>query len=114
MGRPKGSQNLRSPEEIKQARIASRQRYNRSEKGRDLTSKQNLKRYDPSLTKEQITEWINKKKTSACEACGSTEKLVFDHDHSTTKMRGILCDSCNTALGRVGDDHTILNKLVWY
>lgn len=39
-----------------------------------------------------------------CAACGSPEKLVVDHDHETGSVRGILCHSCNVALGFLGDD----------
>ena len=35
-----------------------------------------------------------------CELCQTpAEKLCIDHDHSSGKIRGILCDRCNKALG---------------
>lgn len=36
-----------------------------------------------------------------------TAKLVVDHDQERRKPRGIICDSCNTGLGRFknGEDH---------
>lgn len=65
-----------------------------------------------------------------CEACGTTEKLCFDHDHgccgtigegSTNKgricgecIRGILCATCNSSLGYVGDSVERLEKLIGY
>jgi len=36
-----------------------------------------------------------------CELCGRTENLVIDHNHSTGNIRGILCSTCNNALGAV-------------
>jgi hypothetical protein len=39
-----------------------------------------------------------------CELCGTTEKIVFDHDHETKKPRGWLCDPCNRSMGVLGDN----------
>lgn len=37
-----------------------------------------------------------------------------DHDHSNSKVRGLLCNGCNIALGWVNDDIDILNSLINY
>lgn len=49
-----------------------------------------------------------------CAICGSTEKLVIDHDHDTTEVRGILCQGCNNGLGRFGDSLTQVRKAFEY
>lgn len=43
-----------------------------------------------------------------CEICKlphiqGVRRLVVDHDHGTMKARGLLCDKCNTAIGKFGD-----------
>lgn len=49
---------------------------------------------------------------TACQACGSTDRLHMDHDHSHCAhgcgecIRGILCMGCNIALGHLGDSPT--------
>ncbi len=37
-----------------------------------------------------------------------------DHDHKTGKFRGVLCQDCNSALGRVKDSIKTLERLVAY
>ena len=53
-----------------------------------------------------------------CASChsdkpGPTDWHV-DHDHSTGKVRGIICNDCNLALGLACDDPDILRKLTAY
>jgi hypothetical protein len=49
-----------------------------------------------------------------CSTCSSAGPLVIDHDHSTGKVRGILCKQCNIALGGVRDDPRVLQALIEY
>lgn len=41
-------------------------------------------------------------------------KLVYDHDHTTGIIRGILCHRCNTALGWFNDDPGMLQRARFY
>ena len=43
-----------------------------------------------------------------------TNKKCIDHCHNKEKIRGVLCNNCNTALGLVGDNVEILSKLIQY
>jgi len=55
-----------------------------------------------------------------CQTCGTPEgdtkptKLVVDHCHETGKVRGMICDKCNRALGLVGDNIQTLQNLITY
>lgn len=49
-----------------------------------------------------------------CEVCDSKKKLCIDHDHGTGKVRGVLCDLCNKALGQARDNPKILRALADY
>lgn len=40
--------------------------------------------------------------------------LCVDHCHITGKIRGLLCDSCNKALGLIKDDKNVLLNLITY
>lgn len=51
----------------------------------------------------------------ACAICKiSTRKFHIDHDHATGKVRGILCDACNKALGVFGDDAEGIRNVLKY
>lgn len=51
---------------------------------------------------------------NACEACGRECLPCWDHDHATGTFRGWLCRACNSALGFVSDNVTVLNALAAY
>lgn len=43
-----------------------------------------------------------------------SKPLFVDHDHSTGKIRGLLCITCNTALGSLGDNVEGLKRALAY
>ncbi|HVU74274.1 MAG TPA: endonuclease domain-containing protein [Mycobacteriales bacterium] len=49
-----------------------------------------------------------------CAACKVKEPKHVDHDHETGEVRGVLCFTCNVALGNVGDDLATLQSLAAY
>lgn len=58
------------------------------------------------------------KKCAICQTFFQLSKLFVDHCHQTGKIRGLLCNSCNCAIGFLGDggNKTILaaQKLISY
>jgi hypothetical protein len=55
----------------------------------------------------------------SCMICGITEselgrKLDVDHCHETGKVRGVLCNSCNSVLGHARDNVEILQAAINY
>lgn len=69
------------------------------------------------ITKE---DWLKllQKQNNCCNICKETsDDLGFfytDHDHSTGKVRGLLCHNCNTILGHAKDNINILEKAILY
>jgi len=54
-----------------------------------------------------------------CKICGGPPKgkrqrLSVDHCHITGKIRGLLCNKCNTGIGMLGDDLRILKRAMTY
>lgn len=64
------------------------------------------------ITLEEYDSWFER--FPACQLCGSTVKLCLDHDHETGTIRGVLCSSCNTGMGMLGDSPQGLWKAFSY
>ena len=67
------------------------------------------------------SSWYDAKLESqdgCCAICGTDDngkrRFAVDHDHSTGIVRGLLCDTCNRALGMFADSATILEKAAAY
>ena len=72
-----------------------------------------LKEYNLLLEKQDNKCWICNKDSS--ELLNSRKKyLCVDHCHINKSIRGLLCDTCNRALGMFKDDVKILNKAIEY
>ena len=61
------------------------------------------------------------KQGGACALCGATDpgvswgrNLHVDHDHATGRIRGLLCQPCNTSLGKFKEDPALLRKAANY
>lgn len=55
-----------------------------------------------------------KPETSVDAKAGTLKRLAIDHDHSTGKVRELLCWICNSTLGRVDDNIELLYKMIAY
>lgn len=54
-----------------------------------------------------------------CGICTTSQKelrktLHVDHDHVTGRVRGLLCSSCNRAIGWLKDDPAVLDRAAKY
>lgn len=62
-------------------------------------------------------EDLKKEQNNTCSICGLPEidkVLVVDHCHKTGKVRGLLCNNCNTAIGMFNDDIDIMSSAISY
>lgn len=70
------------------------------------------------MTLDKYLEMFAKQK-HRCGICDTVfnklpVNLAVDHCHSTGQIRGLLCVSCNTAIGSFKDNIELLNKAVKY
>lgn len=71
------------------------------------------------LTLDQYNNMLEVQ-NNKCAICFKDQKdisnfrLSVDHCHKTGKIRGLLCNSCNTAIGSLNDDTQILNSAINY
>lgn len=92
-------------------------RWRKTGTGSRMTREQNfLSKY--GLTLEQRARmWASQ--DGRCAVCGvgiplDDKKTHIDHCHETGKIRGILCQGCNIALGQIKDDVGVLRKMIAY
>lgn len=76
-------------------------------------------RYWPNLTnKERIEQYekLFKNQKGKCKLCKKYQNkyLAVDHCHRTKKVRGLLCNSCNLAVGHIETKIKIINKILKY
>jgi len=50
-----------------------------------------------------------------CKLCGEMpKKACIDHCHTTKKIRGILCNHCNLAIGHARENIKLLSRMITY
>lgn len=65
------------------------------------------------LTRDQVNQLIEAA-SGKCGICRRRAARVVDHDHHTGKVRGLLCDRCNSALGWLGDSVEGVRRALHY
>lgn len=86
--------------------------YRKTERVRELRKKYNMSLEDYESMKQAQNE--------CCKICGEHEsnvrqkRLFVDHDHTTGKVRALLCDKCNKGLGHFCDSAKNLENAVEY
>jgi hypothetical protein len=79
----------------------------------DRVRNQHLKQYY-SITLAEYTQ-MEREQDGRCPICGVRPvQLHVDHDHTTKKVRALLCSSCNVGLGHFRDNPSLLKKAAKY
>ena len=85
-------------------------------KKKEMDRRANLRyKYDLSLVGY---DYIWDQQGGVCKTCGNASddgrRLAVDHDHKTGKVRGLLCRTCNLAVGFLKDDIDLVAKVLSY
>lgn len=106
--------------EHKEQHAATKRKWCKANPGKHNASRRKV---NYGISNEQFLE-LFKQQEGKCAICGfvfpgiDTGNRVLsphvDHDHVTGKIRGLLCSSCNTGLGRFKDSVARIQKAIWY
>lgn len=69
------------------------------------------------ITLEQYNELLESQNNGCAicaKPCATGMNLAVDHDHTTGKVRALLCKNCNTAIGLLGEDTDRMAKAIEY
>ena len=84
---------------------------------REMNHKANIKHFY-GMSVEEYDALYNRQH-GCCAICGRHQsnlkrRLNVDHDHTTRKIRGLLCDHCNNGLGYFFDDSDLMLQAAIY
>lgn len=76
--------------------------------------RERLKKYN--LTENMYSALVQTagNKCQICDVSFNKTRVCIDHCHLTGKVRGLLCDSCNTSIGKLGDTSSSVYKAYKY
>lgn len=65
------------------------------------------------LSRDELTSLLSSQ-GGLCAICHKAPATCIDHEHSTGRVRGMLCKHCNTAVGFMSDDSNRLREAAKY
>lgn len=72
-----------------------------------------LDQYDEMFEKQEgVCKICKKPETSTIK--GAVKRLAVDHCHSTGRIRGLLCNNCNTAIGLFKENKNFMLNAIQY
>lgn len=74
-----------------------------------------IKRYGLTISQYEHMLKVQSHKCKVClEPFSSAKSTHVDHNHTTGKVRALLCGKCNTALGQLRESDFILQRVLAY
>lgn len=113
----KRSQLTDQEKEVVRLRSAEYRKRN-PEKAKWSVRKAQFKKLGLEVSKEDYDQ-LFEQQSGTCAICdnpasGFKKHLCMDHCHETLRLRGLLCDNCNSGLGKFKDNVELLEKAIVY
>ena len=67
--------------------------------------------WEYNVSKDEAAKWLA---IPCCQICGGDKRLMIDHDHTSGRVRGRLCEGCNFGIGQFKDNPETLVKAAAY
>lgn len=100
--------------QCKKCHIAARKPGRRKPRSYDTDRKHRLKRYGLTIEEYQSLSDSQDGRCAICEFKVFDNPLIVDHCHITKKIRGLLCNKCNIAIGLLRDDPQLVRSALIY
>jgi hypothetical protein len=100
---------IRDPEKVNAYARATRERF-----GKEWVRSANLKTAYGITLQEWTALFEQQGKCCAICKCGDSKRWCTDHNHSTNKVRGILCTNCNAGIGFLRENATAMFNAIEY
>ena len=99
-----------------EAKQRARDRYLKCKEANPLWQREKkLKKYGLTLLDY---DRMLREQNGGCAICGGSPDVHkyfhVDHDHVTGIVRGLLCQACNTGIGKLRDDPSLLRRATAY
>lgn len=96
----------------------ARKRKERTIRDHHHMDRKKMLKYHYGITPEDYVNMLHKQK-GVCAICGQDNpvhrgNMCVDHSHTTGKVRGLLCHTCNITLGYMKDDVNLLLNAIRY
>jgi len=69
---------------------------------------------DYGISPDSYNNMLNEQEKKCAICLDEFELLYIDHNHDNGKVRGLLCNNCNTGIGMLRDDVDIVNRAYAY
>lgn len=86
----------------------------RTNLGKKELAKIHQAKFRYGLEKEQYLNLVRKTNCEICNSYLDEGEKYIDHCHSSGRVRGVLCNKCNTGLGMFKDSRELLSKAITY